>query len=112
MGRFAKLITNCSPAPLPPSNVVTMLSLSTVRMISVAFNIVWGEGAFQKLQRQLNKNVEDRLKIWRMKMFTDNAILCCCPGNFWPGLSEKVVLQKTRYIFRKDKYFMRFIACT
>ena len=81
-------------------------------MIPVALNIVWGEGAFQKLQRQLNKNVEDRLKIWRMKMFTDNAILCCYPGNFWPGLSEKVVFQKTRYIFRKDKYFMHFISCT
>ena len=81
-------------------------------MIPVALNIVWGEGAFQKLQRQLNKNVEDRLKIWRMKMFSDNAILRCCPGKFWPGLSEKVVLQKTRYIFRKDKYFMRVIACT
>ena len=81
-------------------------------MIPVALNIVWGEGAFQKLQRQLNKNVEDRLKIWRMKMFTDNAILCSCPGNFWTGLSEKVVLQKTRSIFRKDKYFMLFIACT
>ena len=26
MGQFAKLITNCSPAPPPPSNVVTMLS--------------------------------------------------------------------------------------
>ena len=22
-------------------------------------------------------------------MFTDNAILCSCPENFWPGLSEE-----------------------
>ena len=46
LGRFAKFITNCSHSPPPPCNVDTMLCLSTVRMIPVALNIVWGEGDF------------------------------------------------------------------
>ena len=29
-----------------------------------------------------------------------------CLGNFWPGLSEKVVFKKNSYIFTKDKYFL------
>ena len=37
--------------PPPPSNVVTMLSLSTVRMIPVALNIVWGERGFPKIAK-------------------------------------------------------------
>ena len=45
-------------------------------------------------------------------MFTDDAISFSCHRNFWPELSEKVVSQKPSYIFRKDKYFMRFIAYT
>ena len=51
LGRFANFITNCSPAPPPPCNVDTMLCLSTVQMIPVALNIVWGEGGFIKIAK-------------------------------------------------------------
>ena len=37
--------------PPPPCNVDTMLCLSTVQMIPVALNIVWGEGGFIKIAK-------------------------------------------------------------
>ena len=112
-GMICKINHELSPRPPAPKQCCYDAEfIYSPNDSSCAQHCLGGRGAFQKLQRQLNKNVKDRLKVWKMKMFTDNGILCSSPGNFWPGLSEKVVLQKTHYIFRKDKYYMRFIACT
>ena len=46
------------------------------------------------MQRQLNKNVEHWLKICRMKMFTDNAILCTVSGIFGQDCLKKRFFKK------------------
>lgn len=85
LGRFPNLKTKCLPAPPPPSNVVMLLYLCTVRgMIPVAIKIAWGRGwGFRN--DGTAKLMATGYRYPEYKCTRTTLFWCLCQ-NYWPGL--------------------------
>ena len=82
------------PPPLPHTMLIRCCVYLQSKWFQLLSTLFGGRGGLLKLQRQLNKNLGDWFKICRIKLFTDNAILCpvprifgqdCSNNHFWHG---------------------------